>query len=205
MRRVTAVAILLVLPMLGACGGKKQVESVATPIAAGTDVSFEDFLINEPSASPTTAPTSAPGVGTSSSNGTRATARPAAPTAAAKTACPSGQVTAKLLSFDASESGDSSPAPDGTQEYRVRASGTVHNQTNGAIRDVRVELTVQLKNRGADSDTTVVRQTMGAGSQATWNADFDFDAEDEPKERDATVAVARWSWADGAFSHCWSG
>ena len=195
--------------MLGACGGKRQVESVATPIAAGTDVSFEDFLTDEPSASPTAsaAPASAPR--SASSSGTRTTARPAAAASGGKTVCPSGRVTGELMNFSANESNDSTPSPDGKQEWAIRASGLVHNQTNHNVNDVRVELSVQLDNAGEDSDTVVLRQTIGPGSQATWNAEFDFESEDEPKERDATLYIDSWSWGDSELNKCgttrWSG
>lgn len=201
--------ILPALVLLGACGGKKEVEAVATPIAAGTDVSFEDFLTDEPSASPSATPAPRSAAGSGSSGATRTTARPTA-TPVAKTTCPTGQVTGTLLNFDANESNDSTPAPDGTREWIVRASGTVRNATNHNVSNIRMELAVQLDGRGEDSDSTSLRQTIGPGSQATWNAEFDFDSEDEPKERDATFYIVSWSWADAELdSKCgtvrWSG
>lgn len=193
-----------------ACGGGRDIESVATPIAAGSDFSFEDLLTTEPSTSPSAAPSAAPAARSASTSGTgsKATAKPA-PTSAGRVACPSGKVTGEIASFDASEDNRRAPNPDGTRRWSVRASGLVHNQTSRPVRDIRVEIEVRVDNADDDSDTVVLGQWVGSGSSTNWSAEFGYDSEDEPKKKNATLFIDGWSWGDSQYDHCgmtrWSG
>lgn len=204
---------MLVAFAVGTCGTDGQVDAVATPIAAGTDFSFEDLASAMPSDSPSPSPSTSPttGVGSASSSNRRsgAAAKAAPKSSGGRVTCPSGHVTGDLTGFDVSESNDRTPSPDGTREWIVRASGMVHNGTSRPVRDIRVEVSVRVDNAEEDSDTVIMRNWVGAGSSANWSFEFDYDSEDEPKERNATLFIDGWSWGDSQFDHCgttrWSG
>lgn len=217
-RRSGVVALGLGLLLLTACGGGESTTlAEATPIAAGTDISFEEFLTAAPDASPSASPSASPAVTAASRRAPSAgsPARPQAqaatpaPTAAAgRVACPSGKVTATLEEFDVSDSGKA-PDAEGRREWVIHASGSVTNQTSRPVTAPRIELTVYADNAGSDTETTTVNGTIGPGSSAMWRAVFDFDSHDEPKQRDARIAVGGWSWGDDRYQHCgttrWSG
>jgi hypothetical protein len=201
---VRRLAILFVLVLAGsACATTKQ--TIATPIPTLEPMSdFFARLSPRPSVSPPTspspsaaarpAPVSGGSSGTSSSSGA-----PKAAVSSGRVLCPSGQVTAELDDFQATDAGT---YKNGDRHYRVDASGTVTNGASASVRAVQLSVLVHANNAHSSTYPLTVSQSIAPSASAPWSGTFDYRAESRPSADESSVTVSGWSWASSSVASC---